>query len=69
MSVFNNAWNLLKGIVECPRCGNPNAQLINEGELGDPGMLADAEQHGLSHLINDMESIVCDKCGYDELAM
>ena len=69
MTAFNKAWNLLKGIVECPQCGNKSAQLINEGELGDPGMAADAERAGVGHLIGDMKSIVCDKCGYDELVM
>ena len=66
-NAMNKAWDVLKSRVECPNCGNKNAQLINEGELGDPGMAADAEGAGVGHLIGDMESIVCVKCGYDEL--
>jgi predicted nucleic-acid-binding Zn-ribbon protein len=65
MTAFNEAWSILKAKIQCPQCGNPNAQLINEGELGDPETMAAIERSGLNP--NNIHSIVCRKCGYDEI--
>jgi hypothetical protein len=73
MSAFDKAWRILKedwrsGMAACPACGGP-ADLINEGDLGDPEMMEMAEERGIP--IDQLDSVVCrdrQGCGYDELA-
>ena len=66
---FDRAWSLTKGrIVSCPDCDGP-ADLINEGDLQDPGMIESAKEAGIP--LDQLNSVVChDKqgCGHDELA-
>ena len=64
MTAFEKAWRILKANTQCPQCGDPNAQLINEGELGDPETMGMIEQQGLNP--HNIHSLVCQKCGYDE---
>ena len=71
MTVFDKAWRILKDnwgrMAACPECGGP-ADLINEGDLMDPGMIESAEAAGIP--IDQLDSVVCrdSRCGYDELA-
>ena len=67
-SPFKQAWIILKGEpVQCPQCGG-EAQRINEGDLADPGMMADLDKHGIEP--HNVHSIICNDrqgCGFDQL--